>query len=62
MLGGFNTPNDGVVPAASCIWGRFLGCIPSDHFDQVGQIYGVSDFDHEGFYLDHAQFLEEQGH
>lgn len=62
MLGGFDTPNDGVVPASSCIWGRFLGCLASDHFDQVGQIFGVSDFDHESFYLNHARFLEQQGH
>jgi len=62
MLGGFDIPNDGVVPASSCVWGRFLGCIASDHFDQVGQIFGVSDFDHENFYLNHARFLEEQGH
>jgi len=62
LLGGFDTPNDGVVPAASCVWGRFLGCIASDHFDQVGQLFGVSDFDYEAFYLNHARFLEEQGH
>lgn len=62
MLGGFDTPNDGVVPASSCIWGRFLGCIASDHFDQVGQIFGVSDFDYESFYLNHVQFLQDQGH
>lgn len=32
------TPNDGLVPVASARWGLFLGCVPADHFDEVGQI------------------------
>jgi len=48
-------PNDGIVPTASMIRGVFLGCIPADHFDQVGHlIYGgpqlVSGFNHLDFY------------
>lgn len=31
-------PNDGLVPVASARWGLFLGCVPADHFDEVGQI------------------------
>lgn len=33
--------NDGLVRATSGQWGRFLGCIPADHLDQVGQVLGV---------------------
>jgi triacylglycerol esterase/lipase EstA (alpha/beta hydrolase family) len=58
LLGGPFTLNDGVVPTASCVWGRFLGCLPADHFDQVGQVLGVSDFDYERFYLEHLAWLE----
>jgi triacylglycerol lipase len=61
LLGGPFTANDGVVPTASCVWGEFLGCIPADHFDQIGQLSGVTDFDFEAFYLNHARFLEGRG-
>lgn len=30
--------NDGMVEVASARWGQFMGCIPADHFDEVGQI------------------------
>lgn len=59
VLGGWNPlnrrPNDGIVPTASMIWGTFVGCIPADHFDEVGQIADyfpdlVSGFDHRDFY------------
>ncbi|MBN2359513.1 MAG: hypothetical protein JXR83_08655 [Deltaproteobacteria bacterium] len=58
-LSGWNpfdrTPNDGIVPTASMIWGTFVGCIPADHFDEVGQIADylpdlISGFDHLEFY------------
>jgi triacylglycerol lipase len=50
-------PNDGIVPTASMRRGIFLGCIPADHFDQVGQLLDngpqfVSGFDHLAFYRD----------
>ena len=61
-LGGPGIPNDGVVTVEACIWGRFLGCIPADHFDQIGQISGLSDFNFRRFYRDHARFLADQGH
>jgi triacylglycerol lipase len=43
--------NDGIVPTDSMVWGNFLGCVPADHFDEVGQIADVlpnvvSGFDH----------------
>ncbi len=48
-------PNDGLVPVSSARWGTFLGCVPADHFDEVGQIAElvadpVSGFDHLDLY------------
>jgi triacylglycerol lipase len=47
--------NDGLVPVPSARWGSFLGCMPADHFDEVGQIAEigadpVSGFDHLALY------------
>jgi triacylglycerol lipase len=47
--------NDGVVPTDSGVWGTFLGCVPADHFDEVGQIADlipgvISGFDHLELY------------
>jgi triacylglycerol lipase len=55
------TPNDGLVTVASARWGLFLGCIPADHADEIGQIADggpalVSGFDHRAFY---ARLLEQ---
>ena len=33
-------PNDGLVTVTSATWGTFLGCIPADHLDEVGQLLG----------------------
>jgi triacylglycerol lipase len=33
---------DGLVTLDSAQWGRFLGCVPADHFDEVCQIAGES--------------------
>lgn len=56
--------NDGVVPSESMVWERFLGCIPADHFDEVGLIgdtipHLVSGFDHRKFYRTLTSFLRE---
>ncbi len=62
LLGGRQVPNDGVVPVSACIWGRFLGCIAADHWDQIGQAAGLTDqFDFRSFYRRHAQFLTDSG-
>jgi triacylglycerol lipase len=56
LIGGITLRrNDGIVPTDSMRWGTFLGCIPADHFDQVGQLADqgpslVSGFDHRDFY------------
>ena len=32
--------HDGLVPVQSAKWGTFLGCVPADHLDEIGQIAG----------------------
>lgn len=51
--------NDGVVPVAASIWGEFLGLLPADHFDEVGQIADGRGgaFNHRAFYLSEARRL-----
>jgi len=62
FLGGSLTANDGLVPVSSAKWGRFRGCIPADHLDQIGQLGGVVDtFDYRRFYRQHAEFLADEG-
>ena len=60
-------PNDGMVQLAKVKWGTWLGCIPADHFDQVGQILGDSpgkgnSFSHITFYKDLAAWLVSKGY
>lgn len=57
------TPNDGLVTIESARWGVFLGCIPADHPDEIGQIADrpSSIFNHITFYRDlvaHCRTLE----
>ncbi len=56
--------NDGMVPVSSAIWGDYRGEVPADHFDEVGQLLGVTGpgFDHEEFYLGIARDLANEGH
>ena len=59
--------NDGLVPVGSAKWGTFLGCIPADHLDEVGQIGGQSPgngnpFDHILFYRQLADWLVSKGY
>lgn len=58
--------HDGLVAADSARWGRFLGCIPADHMDEVGHLLGDSPglfngFDHLAFYRDLVAFLRAEG-
>ncbi len=58
--------NDGIVHTASTQWGTWLGCIPADHFDQIGQLAGDNpgvgnSFDHVAFYRHVASYLVQQG-
>jgi triacylglycerol lipase len=63
---GAGYPNDGLVTVESARWGRFLGCLPADHIDEVGQVLGDSpglgnDWDHRQFYADVVALLRERG-
>ena len=52
--------NDGLVPVQSAIWGEFLGVLPTDHMDEVGQIADRNDhgaFRHLDFYISEARRL-----
>ncbi|MGC6416523.1 MAG: esterase/lipase family protein [Bradymonadia bacterium] len=61
-LGGILRANDGLVPVESAKWGRFRGCLPADHLDQIGQLGGLVDtFNYREFYEEHAAFLVDEG-
>ncbi len=58
--------NDGLVPVSSAKHGTFLGCVPADHLDEIGQILGqppglFNTFDHLVFWSGIVQFLRAQG-
>ncbi len=60
-------PNDGLVRVVDARWGRFLGCVPADHLDEVGQLFGDSPgrgnaFDHRQLYVDLVRFLRTEGY
>lgn len=60
-------PNDGVSTVESAHWGRFRGCIPADHLDQVGQISDRrpnrrTGFDYIRFYRNVAYELASMGY
>ena len=62
FLGGILRANDGLVPVESAKWGRFRGCVPADHLDQIGQLGGLVDtFNYRTFYEEHAAFLVSEG-
>ncbi|MCA9582400.1 MAG: alpha/beta fold hydrolase, partial [Myxococcales bacterium] len=65
--GGFGDPfaNDGLVRVENARWGRFLGCVPADHLDQVGQLLNDSPgfgnaFDHVEFFAELIDWLHKQ--
>ena len=55
--------NDGVVGLESAKWGTFLGELPADHMDEVGQIADLVNpaFDAAAFYVDEAHRLSAAG-
>jgi triacylglycerol esterase/lipase EstA (alpha/beta hydrolase family) len=62
FLGGILTANDGLVTVESAKWGRFMGCLPADHLDEIGQLGGIVDvFDYRSFYREHTEFLCQEG-
>lgn len=59
-------PHDGLVPVTSAKWGVFLGCVPADHLDEIGQVGGLppglgNDWRHKPFYLKVARDLRRRG-
>jgi triacylglycerol esterase/lipase EstA (alpha/beta hydrolase family) len=53
--------NDGLVTVESARHGTFLGTIPADHLDEVGQLFGTTAlaFSHRAFFRDLARFLTD---
>jgi triacylglycerol lipase len=61
-----SVPNDGLVVVSHAKWGRFLGCIPADHLDQIGHLFGDgagwgNPWDHRAFYAELVTFLRDAG-
>lgn len=59
-------PNDGLVQVQSARWGTFLGCVPADHLDEIGQLLGDdpglgNDWRHKEFFLALVEYLRAQG-
>jgi len=66
--GGLGQPdaNDGLVRVKDARWGTFLGCVPADHLDEVGQLFGDSpgvgnQFSHKELYGELVKYLRAQG-
>jgi triacylglycerol lipase len=60
-------PHDGLVPVKSGRWGEFWGCVPADHFDEIGQLFGDTPgidngWKYLGFYLDLVKRVRELGY
>lgn len=64
--------HDGVVPTHAQKHGAFLGCIPADHLDEVGQLFGdgpgthplwgKNDFDYQVFFVGLADWIRAEGY
>jgi triacylglycerol lipase len=59
-------PNDGLVTVSSARWGQFLGCVPADHLDEIGQLLGASpgplnDWSYQDFYAAVIAMLRARG-
>ncbi|MBL4636815.1 MAG: alpha/beta fold hydrolase [Kofleriaceae bacterium] len=60
-------PNDGMTTIESARWGDFMGCIPADQYDEIGQVddegpQSATGFDAEAFYRTIAFDLELRGY
>jgi triacylglycerol lipase len=61
-----HAPSDGMVSVESAKWGYFLGCLPADHYDVVGQLGHttrdpVTGFDPVVLYETQASLLAAEG-
>ena len=62
-----SSANDGLVGDASAHWGEFWGCVPADHLDEIGQLFGDgpgfgNDWDHLKFYSLLVKYVRERGY
>ncbi len=64
-------PNDGLVRAKNSQWGTFLGCVPADHLDEIGHLFGdnpggqlinVNDWKYKDFWLDLVEYIRDEGY
>jgi hypothetical protein len=56
-------PNDGMVQTSSAQWGDFLGYLNADHFQEVGQIAGMTgSFDHLSYYRSVMELMVTTGY
>lgn len=58
--------NDGLVRVTDARWGVFLGCVPADHLDEVGQLLGdvpglTNPWRHDDFFVGLVGWLRAQG-
>jgi triacylglycerol lipase len=66
--GGFDdAANDGLVRVRDARWGEFWGCVPADHLDEIGQLFGDgagfgNDWDHLSFYTALVAHLRSAGY
>jgi triacylglycerol lipase len=58
--------HDGLVRAKDAHWGEFWGCVPADHIDEIGQIFGASpglgnDWKYVEFYPALVAYIHKRG-
>lgn len=58
--------HDGLVSVEAAKWGRFLGCVPADHLDEIGQFVHLladpfSGYEHKGMYRKIVDQLRTDG-
>jgi triacylglycerol lipase len=59
--------NDGLVRDEDARWGEFWGCVPADHLDEIGQLFGDgpglgNDWDYLKFYSLLVKYIRERGY
>ena len=62
-----SSANDGLVRDKDAHWGEFWGCVPADHLDEIGQLFGDgpgfgNDWDHLKFYSVLVQYIRQRGY
>jgi triacylglycerol lipase len=59
--------NDGLVRVKDAKWGQWLGCVPADHLDEIGQILGEgpglgNNWKYLDFYSDLIKYMRSLGY